>query len=122
MKIRVWFPGLLSVVPLAGFLWLMLYAYVGSQHVGHWPVYGRPDPTSIRAGYAFMGVLVVLIFATPMAFSAVVWMSARLALTAPTSREKIMRSIAAVAQVAVVAAGVVLFAAELLRLREWLPD
>jgi len=122
IRIRVWFPGLLSVVPLMGFLWLMLYAYLASQHVGHWPIYGRPDPTSIRAGYAFMGVLVMLIVATPAAFSAVVWMSVRRALTGSTSRERLMRAATAAARVVVVVAGTVLFAAELLRLRDWLLD
>jgi hypothetical protein len=59
MKARPSLPGVLSLVPLAGFLWLMFYAYVAYLRGGYWPpVYGRPDPTNIRpwiTGYVLMG-------------------------------------------------------------------
>ena len=114
MKARPSLPGVLSFVPLAGFLWLMFYAYVAYLQDGYWPpVYGRPDPTNIRpwiTGYLLMGVLMAFIFASPVSLLVMVWLSSHRAW------------IVLLRHVSVFALGAVLFATELLRLSEWLLD
>lgn len=126
MKARASMPGVLSIVPLAGFLWLMLYAYIAYLQEGYWPpVYGRPDPTNIRpwiTGDVLMGVLMVFMFGSPAALAALLWTSSRRALRASTSREKVRGWATLMRQVSVFALGAVLFATELLRLKDWLLD
>jgi hypothetical protein len=114
MKARPSLPGVLSLVPLAGFLWLMFYAYVAYLQGGYWPpIYGQPDPTNIRpwiTGYILMGVLMAFMFASPVSLLAVVWISSR------------RGWILLLRNLSVFALGAVLFATELLRLKEWLVD
>lgn len=114
MKARTSAPEFLSFIPLAGFLWLLFYAYVAYLQAGHWPsMYGRPDPTSIGpwiTGYALMGVLMAFMFASPLALIAIVWFSSKrgwLALFRPVS---------------IFTLGAILFSSELLHLQEWLLD
>jgi hypothetical protein len=114
MKVRPSLPGVLSLVPLAGFVWLMFYAYVAYRQGGYWPpVYGRPDPTNIRpwlTGYILMGVLMAFLLASPISLVAVVWISSR--------REWMVL----LKHLSVFALGAVLFATQLMRLKEWLVD
>src|SRR5687767_5962636 len=75
MKAHRSFAELVSWVPLGGFLWLMLYAYLAYLQVGHWPRYARPDPTTVGpwlTGYALMGLLIAFLFATPVALAALI--------------------------------------------------
>lgn len=124
MKARPTLPGLLSFVPLAGFLWLMLYAYVAYRQGGYWPpLYGRPDPTSLQpwgTGHVFMGILMVFMAASPLALPPMLWTSIRRALRA--SDEKVRPWATLLRQAAVFTLGAVLFATELLRHHEWLVD
>src|SRR5687768_15399394 len=93
MKGRPSLPGLMSLVPIAGFLWLMLYAGIAYSQAGYWPpVYGRPDPTSIGpwiTGYVLMGVLLAFMFASPVAFGVLLWTGANHMLRATTLRERV---------------------------------
>src|SRR5688500_16614409 len=123
MKARLSLPGVLSLIPLGGFCWLTLYAYLAYLQGGYWPpVYGRPDPTSWATGYALMGGLMTLIVASSLSLPLMLWTSSRWVLGARTSQEKIHRWWAFVRQVSVFTLGAVMFATELLRLREWLLD
>jgi hypothetical protein len=105
---------MLSIVPLAGFLWLMLYAYLAYLQEGYWPpVYGRPDSKNIGpwiTGYILMGILIAFMCASPVSLLAMVWTSSR------QTWSTLLRHLS------VFALGTVLFATELLRLRDWLVD
>ena len=117
MKIRPSLSGIVAVVPLAGFLWLMLYAYLASLQVGHWPFSGNPDPKSVGSsitGYAAMGLLIAFMCASPIAFAAVIWDGARRTLRGEWT--PFLR------RLSVFAVGAVLFTTQLLRLSDWLID
>src|SRR5688500_2306415 len=92
MKARLTLQSLLPFVPLMGFVWLLFYGYVAYLEAGHWPpVYGRPDPTSIRpwiAGDVLMGILMMCMAATPIAFVAMLWVSSRRVLFSQTPAQR----------------------------------
>lgn len=69
MKAHSTLSGALSFIPLGGYALLICFAALAYVQVGHWPVYGRPDPKDV--GPLFFGELFRLSIAlAAMLFSA----------------------------------------------------
>jgi hypothetical protein len=70
MNIRPTFLGAVSLVPMAGFGFLTLFALLAYIQVGHWPMYARPDPKDVgpaATGELMRLIVIAFIFAAPTA-------------------------------------------------------